>query len=307
MNKKLIVRVAEGLGNQMFSYAAALSFAKLNSYELYVDGKSAYYKKKNIRDFNLNQFNLSGIIIKDKPVYDNFYKNSLLKISRKIDKLRKKKNFISELKQKNKLTKYNKIFSKNLNNTVYMEGHYECEKYFLDIKDILIKEYILKNYKPNNFLENCIYKNRNRSVGIVLRQNRFSERTGNKDSKISKLKSYYFMKDQLQYIERAVNFFKKKINNPVFYVFSDFTNNLRDYFDEKKFIIINFQGSQKNKMLHDYYFLSKMKNHIVSPTTFHWWPAWLNFKNQQSTLTVRPKNINNSNNIDYWPSKWIKI
>ena len=46
MNKKLIVRVAEGLGNQMFSYAAALSFAKLNSYELYVDGKSAYYKKK---------------------------------------------------------------------------------------------------------------------------------------------------------------------------------------------------------------------------------------------------------------------
>ena len=46
MNNKIIVRVAEGLGNQMFMYANAYSLAVKNQCALLIDDESGFYKKK---------------------------------------------------------------------------------------------------------------------------------------------------------------------------------------------------------------------------------------------------------------------
>ena len=60
--KKLIVRIAEGLGNQLFMYSNGLALAKENNYDLYVDNTSGYFKKKNqFRAFELDKF----ILLKD--------------------------------------------------------------------------------------------------------------------------------------------------------------------------------------------------------------------------------------------------
>ena len=40
MKKKIIVQIAEGLGNQLFMYAHAYSIAKKLNYELFIDNKS---------------------------------------------------------------------------------------------------------------------------------------------------------------------------------------------------------------------------------------------------------------------------
>ena len=47
------------------------------------------------------------------------------------------------------------------------------------------------------------------------------------------------------------------------------------------------------------------KHFAVSPTTFHFWPAWLS--NYKHKICLRPKNLNPSNNKDFWPESWIKI
>ena len=44
--KKSIVRISEGLGNQLFMYANAYSFSKKLDYNLMVDHISAYKKLK---------------------------------------------------------------------------------------------------------------------------------------------------------------------------------------------------------------------------------------------------------------------
>ena len=44
--RKVIARLANGLGNQLFIYAAAYSFAKKNNAKLYVDNESGFYKKR---------------------------------------------------------------------------------------------------------------------------------------------------------------------------------------------------------------------------------------------------------------------
>ena len=55
----------------------------------------------------------------------------------------------------------------------------------------------------------------------------------------------------------------------------------------------------------DFYLFSLCKNFIVGPSTFHWWGAWLN--ENQNKLCLRPKDINPSNNKDFWPQNWISI
>mgnify|MGYP001060046693 CR=1 FL=1 len=48
MRKKLIVEIAEGLGNKMFMYANAYALAKSLNYELLIDNTSAYTRQKNL-------------------------------------------------------------------------------------------------------------------------------------------------------------------------------------------------------------------------------------------------------------------
>ncbi len=46
MEKKIIVRAAAGLGNQMFMYAHASALASKIKYKLFIDDTSAYFQKK---------------------------------------------------------------------------------------------------------------------------------------------------------------------------------------------------------------------------------------------------------------------
>ena len=48
MKKKLIIQIAEGLGNQLFMYAFAYSLSKKLNYDLYIDNKSGYSRNKNL-------------------------------------------------------------------------------------------------------------------------------------------------------------------------------------------------------------------------------------------------------------------
>jgi len=62
MKKKIIVRIAEGLGNQLFMFANAFALSKKNNFDLLVDNESGFFKKKNRqrqRKYNLNIFNIN--------------------------------------------------------------------------------------------------------------------------------------------------------------------------------------------------------------------------------------------------------
>lgn len=78
MKKKLTVEIAEGLGNQIFMYAFAYSLSKKFGYNLYIDNKSGYYKKKNLlrnhQKYMLDYFNLEGNIATDKMIYNTSFK-----------------------------------------------------------------------------------------------------------------------------------------------------------------------------------------------------------------------------------------
>ena len=299
MNKKIIVRIAEGIGNQLFMYAHSYSLSKTINYDLFIDNTSGYFMKKNqIRSYDLDKFNINTTLSDKKYRFDTFSKNLNRNLLKKIDSFKKKKLFLIEDRDKNKITKYNDTTNFNFSNVVFVEGYFESEKYFKNFEKDLKAKFIIKDKfinKNNKFIE--LLRNYN-SVSISVRQNRYSER-----DKIDNAKSTEFTKNTINYINKAVTFFKNKISNPKFFIwFNDFTN-LNNYFNENEFTFIN-NGS--NKSLNDFNLFKYSKHFIVGPTSFHWWGAWLN--ENPNKICVRPQDdLNPSNNKDYWPESWIKI
>ena len=107
MTKKLIVEIAEGLGNQLFMYAHAFSMSKKLGYELFIDNKSAYsFKKNTLRNhqkYILNSFNIIENYAPNEFIYDNLHKKIKKKLLVFIDKFSNKKVFFREksIKRKN--------------------------------------------------------------------------------------------------------------------------------------------------------------------------------------------------------------
>ena len=298
LKKTLTVRLAQGIGNQLFMYANAYSLSKSYNYQLFIDNTSGYFKKKDqLRTYELNNFLLEENLATSDLKFDTHSKNLKRKILIKLDKFRNYRSFILEKKDANKKTFFTKINLENYSNKLFLEGHFESEKYFYEYKDDLKKIFKVKN----NLLENNnLYMNdikNNNSVSICVRQNRYSEgRLKNND------KSLKFTKDTIDYIHRAITYIKKKIDNPMFFVWSNDFKNLREHFNEKEYVFVE---NSINKSLNDFHLFNFSKHFIVGPTSFHWWGAWLN--NNPNKICLRPKNINPSNNKDFWPNEWISI
>jgi hypothetical protein len=299
MNKIIVAKISEGLGNQLFMYANAYALSKKFNLNLYIDPYSGY-KKHNIRSFMLDNFNISSTIASPEWIFSNNYRNLIKKIKIKYDFLKKKKSFFFELKDKNKLTKFNTINLNNMDNAFYIDGNFESEKYFLDYKKDLMNEFSFKNDLSDNKYLDII--NNNNVVSISVRQNRFSERENNKYDDFSINKSKNFLAETVNYINQSIKFIKTKLDKPKFLLWSNDFTDLEKYFPKNEFLyVINLE----NKILNDLYLLTQCKYFIVGPSTFSWWGAWLS--NKENKLCIRPKYINPSNNIDFWPESWISI
>ena len=302
MQKKIITKISEGLGNQLFMYANSYSLSKKYNFDYYIDSLSGYYQSKHIQKFLLDRFHISAQKASNKYIFDNFYKNLYKKILIFFDIFYKNKKFFFEIKKTNKLTHYSPLDLTNTHDFFFLDGNFESEKYFLDFRDDLLKEFVIKN--SEHFLENeylDIIKKSN-VVSICVRQNRFSERIGNKFSSIGLNKSFLFVEKTIDYINKAVKYFDKKVNNPKYLIWSNNFYNLEKYFDTKKF---TFVINNNDKVLTDFYLLTQCKYFIVGPSTFHWWGAWLS--NFDDKICVRPKDLNPSNNKNFWPDKWLII
>ena len=92
MNKIIIAKISEGLGNQLFMYSNAYAISKKFDLNLCLDPYTGYYNN-NIRSFLLDNFNISSSAAPSDWIFTNNYRNLIKKIKIKYDFFKKKKNF----------------------------------------------------------------------------------------------------------------------------------------------------------------------------------------------------------------------
>ena len=311
MPDKLILRLSNEMGNQMFMYASAYSISKELNRRLYIDDETAFLSKKNVSKFGLNLFNITSRIAPDTLKFKNLSGYIKRKFLIKTDLIRSKKKFYIEKKDRNKITKYSSDY-KNLvfDNNLFLEGHFESERYFKDYKDEIKGEFKLKNQdtiKKNPYFSEI---NKLNSVSICLRQNRFIEGKGQNTSQ-NKQKSLNFTLEQINYINKSVDYIKSKVSNPAFFLWSnDFSN-----IDKNKFNFnykeIKFYNNENalDKRIQSLFLLTQCNHFIVTTSTFNWWGAWLSERNDKIILRPSDKFFNDFylNNQNFWPLDWSTI
>ena len=311
MPKKIIIRLSNSIGNQMFMYAAAYAMARNYNAQLYIDDETAFINKENIYTYGLNVFNFTSFIAPKELKFLNLSGYLKRKTMKKLDKFRKFKRFYIEDKNINKIAYYNNNFNEtNLYDNVFVEGYFESERYFSSHNMEIRKEF---NFKFSNKYINSPYfnmiKNSN-SVAICVRQNRFSEKL-RKINQEDLDKSQIFTNEQILYIKKSIDFIKTRIDNPKFFIWSNDYNNLDDIFQCNEFDIVKNEKfiDKGNLEFMDLFLMSQAKHFIVVPSSYNWWGCWLS--NNKNKIVCRPNEDRfshyKSNNRDFWPKSWIMV
>ena len=94
-----------------------------------------------------------------------------------------------------------------------------------------------------------------------------------------------------KYYRQAIEQIKDRVDNPIFYVFSNEPSWCDSFMKEFRvnFKIVNW--NQGKDSYQDMYLMTQCKHNIIANSTFSWWGAWLN---------------NNTDKIIVAPSKWFK-
>ena len=269
----IIVNLIGGLGNQMFQYATGYAMSKDNDLTLKLD----------IRDFD-NNYNHDGFQAKEAFKLKNqiISKKDLSTIQRfitnyYIKKLVKRSLYI---KKSNKFYIYRDPYEydknlKKIKTNIYLDGHWQHYKYFNKYKADLMKIF---HFSKLDFTKNpdlLNYLNHQNLVSVHIRKGDYISNKKNKS---------IFFNLEADYFCNAVNKISSQIQDPFFLIFSDDIKWVKSHikFNTKNIYYV----SSNDKAILDMSIMSQCRHHIISNSTFSWWPAWLKSK---ASIVIAPK------------------
>lgn len=273
---KIITQLIGGLGNQFFQYAVAKAIALKNNLELKLD--LSEFETYKIRKYELSNFNVEENIASAEEILP----------------LKKKKIF-NQTYFKEKKCKFNPRVLK-IKKSAYIRGFWQSERYFAEIEDVIRKEFTFKNI---DFIENRKILDEIEKTNSVSISFRCGDYLSNPEA--AKIHNVCTMK----YYNNAIKYMKERLDNPVFYVFSDDIKWVEANFkSEEPVIFVDTANWQE-----DLYYIQKCKHSIVANSSFSWWAAWLN-TNKEKIVIAPQKWFSDDSGLDYSnivPKSWVKL
>jgi len=286
----VIIKIAGGLGNQMFQYAF---------YQLCIDlGYNAsidisYYDKNRCH----NGFELIKIFSIDakyanpnlSEILGDFNNNVYNRFRRALIGNRK-----SLIKESN--FSYEKLINLAYDN-VYFNGYWQNELFFKNISDSLRKDFKFQvninelSISNKSFLEEIsngetvsLHIRRGDYLNIPLHNGCCTE----------------------EYYLKAIQKILELHENVKFFIFSDDIEWCMKIFDNITPIYVS--GNATKSSFLDMFLMSKCKHNIIANSTFSWWSAWLNENSNKTVICPRKWFNNETINNDYvTPESWFKI
>lgn len=288
----IIIKIFQGLGNQLFQYALSRSLQMRHGVPVKLD-LTWYDEYSNHRTFGLDKFNTKFEIAtyeEATQVKNGIYPNKLLQLLN--NKLLLFKKYYQQPYFKEDLSRLDSNISK-INSRTYVEGYFSSDYFFKDYREVLMKELTLIN-QPNEINQKWIEKMKSsNSVALTVRRGDF---IGNPLHDVC----------DINYFHRAIHEITKYVENPVFFIFSDNLEWTKENLNMDKAHF--FMGHNFPNFYEDMRLIRNCKHHIIPNSTFSWWGAWLG--DDSDKIVIAPKTWLNSDSIDYsyfLPTDWIKI
>lgn len=302
----IIVKLVGGLGNQLFQYATARSISLRKGVEFKLDNN--VYKESlghNILRYKLNRFNVIENFATDEEIkkYSNEVPVSFFQRAYNFF-LTKKLNIPNRYNKKSHLIERfdDKIDGRIIDcrDGMYLEGWFGKEAYFRDFRSELERDLSLKNppasenQKLLEKIENC------NSVSVHMRRGDIAAGIHNS----------FFRLLPLSYYEEALKIITDRVKDPVFYIFSDSIDWVKENFKiDWPIVYVDNNGDREyedlNLMMH-------CKNHIIANSTFSYWGAWLG--DRPDHVVVAPETWYNdaeaNAKVDHrlmYPEHWVLV
>ena len=284
----IIVRIWEGLGNQLFQYAYARAL-KERGLDVRLDLNKAYddaflkNPSHDVRQSGIQHFNITlpEMDVETYGKYRYLSQNTLK--DKALCKMAKcglwKYGFYEERVNKRGAVPRYSLSAANRKGSCYIKGWFQDERYFSAIRRKLLKE-ITPRDKVQISAELRQALAYRECVSLHVRRGDFVK------SKRALDAGYY---------KRAIMYMRRHLREPLFLVFSDDLDLVRKHLDVGDNCIYVNEG----RNLQDYeelFIMSSCQNNIIANSTFSWWGAWLN-RNPKKMVIAPGRTVNVQNGM----------
>jgi hypothetical protein len=272
----LFVKIHYGLGNQLFQYALArsLSLKKGTAFSLDLTFFDEFSNDEHPRVYQLNHFNLEAPAASPEQLSPYLHPPLLKKKWRSVTS-RVLPYYKRKVVYEAKLDFDEHIWEVEDNSFLF--GFWQDERYFSAIGDTLRKDLTFKTGPAPRDKEYLREIGRTESVCLHIRRGDFLT-----DPFIVNVMGMCDM----DYYHTAVDRIAQRVAAPVFYIFSDDPQWVRDNFRIDHPMIVVDHNSQL-EAFQDLRLMSACKHHVISNSTFSWWGAWLSAYEEKIVFVPR--------------------
>ncbi len=280
----------------MFQYAVGRTLSLKNNTELKLD-ISAF------ATYRLHEYSLEKLSIEknytnhqDLPWYENSSSNKYIDFI-----LQKTKNLVAPYNKHHFRENGFECFNEKvlmLPDGAYLDGYFQSDKYFQEYADIIRKDFEVSVPASAQNIEIITKIQSVNAVSLHIRRGDYV-----KNSNTQALHGLC----NAEYYKNAIAYIAAKIENPVFFIFSDdiawAQENMKTGFEQ---YYIDFNNASQNH--EDLRLMKNCKHHIIANSTFSWWGAWLN-PSLDKIVTIPSVWFSgyNYDTHDLYPDGWIRI
>lgn len=254
----IITRIVGGLGNQMFQYAVGRALSIESDQELKLD--LTEMNRYKLRPLQLDQFNIQGAVAREDEVPARPRKSLVGKLVTSL----KNKRRVPEVVEKS--PSFDPSILK-LRGPVHLSGYWQTEKYFVDYADTIRQDFSLKQpFSSEREIIHSAIQAAERPISVHVRRGDYvSNPTANSIHGTCEPEWY---KQAMQKISNA--------NEGItFFVFSDDPKWARANLPAfEKMVFVEPQSDGRDG--EDMHLMAACHSHIIANSTFSWWGAWLN-------------------------------
>ena len=260
----IISQIKDGIGNQLFRYAAGLRLAHKLGTEFKID--TSNYLSNDHRSYVLDQFNITA----DFAAPEEIERLKKLHAGTDLGKENLPWKFMPEVL--------------DWQDDLYIEGAWEDERYFADIADIIRREFTFRQplgaaaqrWQKKISAAQC-------SVSVHVRHGDFTFVPS-----IVQMSAVFAILP-IEYYRECIRRLKRQFKNLTVFVFSDDLNWCKDnlHLDAPT----EFVAGNGLTDLEEFRLMSSCQHNVIANSTFSWWAAWLNHNPNKKVFMPVPDDV----------------
>jgi hypothetical protein len=284
----VIVKLAGGLGNQMFQYAFGKTIAHRQADLLKLD--MSFFDEQTLRRFELGDFDIQAEAAEARQTAQVRGRGLIRRLTNTISggasiKWVREKGF-----------EFDSSMSL-LQGNLYLDGYWQSEKYFDSIADVIRREFTLKEKRGHVSRVAKVISGAANAVSLHVRRGDYVENQST---------NAFHGTCPLEYYSNAVALIKSRFGDAHIFVFSDEPVWARENLGLAAPVTVVSDGDLRPA--EEMHLMSCCQHHIIANSTFSWWGAWLN--EHPEKMVIAPKRWFSNLAIDtkdLLPERWIRI